>query len=133
MVPFKIVQQHVDFGVRVRHVAEQVLANREAILKPILDEMRVRLEMIGGWIDHEPLLEWVPPEGGVVCFPRTVKELSYGVAAFYEHLLKDYGTYVGPGHWFEMPDTCFRLGYGWPTRDELNGGLNAISKALRES
>ena len=27
-------------------------------------------------------------------------------------LLQQHGTYLGPGHWFELPDTCFRLGYG---------------------
>ena len=48
-----------------------------------------------------------------------------------KRLLEEHGTYVGPGHWFEMPDTHFRLGYGWPTADELTGGLAAISKALR--
>jgi hypothetical protein len=30
-----------------------------------------------------------------------------------------------------MPDTYFRLGYGWPSADEFEGGLLAISNALR--
>jgi len=38
---------------------------------------------------------------------------------------------VGPGHWFEMSDRYFRLGYGWPTRAELEAGLKGISTALR--
>ena len=42
---------------------------------------------------------------------------------FYEVLLADHGTYVGPGHWFELDDRHFRLGYGWPTHDELRAGL----------
>jgi aspartate/methionine/tyrosine aminotransferase len=46
-------------------------------------------------------------------------------------LLEVHGAYVGPGHWFEMPDTCFRLGYGWPSRNDLAAGLEAISRALR--
>jgi len=50
---------------------------------------------------------------------------------FYRRLLEDHGCYVGPGHWFERPDTHFRLGYGWPTAEELEGGLQAISAALR--
>jgi aspartate/methionine/tyrosine aminotransferase len=61
------------------------------------------------------------------------KEPAGGTAPFYERLLKKYQTYVGPGHWFEMPDTYFRLGFGWPTREELIGGMEAISKALRDS
>lgn len=54
-----------------------------------------------------------------------------GTDAFYRRLLEVHGAYVGPGHWFEMPDTHFRLGYGWPTSAELESGLVAISKALR--
>jgi aspartate/methionine/tyrosine aminotransferase len=41
-----------------------------------------------------------------------------------------FGTAVGPGHWFEQPRTHFRLGYGWPTLEELRAGLAAISLAL---
>ena len=45
-------------------------------------------------------------------------------------LLEEHGAYVGPGHWFERPDTYFRLGYGWPTERDLEAGLAAISAAL---
>jgi DNA-binding transcriptional MocR family regulator len=30
-----------------------------------------------------------------------------------------------------MPDTYFRLGYGWPASPDLERGLEAISQALR--
>ena len=46
-------------------------------------------------------------------------------------LLEEQGAYVGPGHWFETPDRHFRIGYGWPTSEELAAGLTAISAALR--
>ncbi len=112
-------------------IAEQILANREAILTPTLDEMRRRLALVSDWIAGEELLEWVPPSGGVVCFPRMRVEPPGGVDAFYRRLLEQHGTYLGPGHWFEMPDTYFRLGYGWPTYQELEAGLQGVSKALR--
>jgi DNA-binding transcriptional MocR family regulator len=54
-----------------------------------------------------------------------------GTEAFYRRLLGVHGAYARPGHWFEMPDTCFRLGYGWSSRDDLAAGLDAISRALR--
>ena len=41
----------------------------------------------------------------------------------------EHGTYVGPGHWFELDDRHFRLGYGWPTLPELRAGLEALSLA----
>jgi aspartate/methionine/tyrosine aminotransferase len=112
-------------------VAEQVMENRAAILGPRLIEMRRRLARVADWIAGEDRLEWVQPSGGVVCFPRMTAEPPGGTAAFYRRLLEDHGAYVGPGHWFERPDSYFRLGYGWPTADELEGGLAAISAALR--
>ncbi len=112
-------------------VAEQVLSRRAAMLESTLAEMRRRLARVSAWIAGEELLEWVAPAGGVVCFPRMRAEPAGGTEAFYQRLLQVHGCYVGPGHWFEMPDTYFRLGYGWPTVDELEGGLAAISAALR--
>ena len=112
-------------------IATEVLARRAEILAATLAEMRHRLALVTRWIESEPLLEWVPPAGGVVCLPRVRSTPPGGTAAFYQRLLDAEGTYVGPGHWFELPDTCFRLGYGWPTRDELQAGLQGISRALR--
>ncbi len=112
-------------------VAEEILKRRDAFLKPTLVEWRRRLDRIATWIEGEDLLEWVRPSGGVICFPRMKAEPPGGTDAFYRRLLQDQGTYVGPGHWFEMPDRYFRLGYGWPTAEELEGGLAGISAALR--
>lgn len=112
-------------------VAEQVMERRAEILPPRLAEMRRRLERVAAWIEGEPLLEWVKPSGGVVCFPRMTAEPPGGTEGFYRRLLDDHGAYVGPGHWFERPDTHFRVGYGWPTAEELDQGLAAISAALR--
>jgi aspartate/methionine/tyrosine aminotransferase len=114
-------------------IATQLLSDRQTILALTNKEMETRVDMVRSWIEKEDLLEWIEPAGGVVCFPRMKEEPAGGTALFYERLLKKYQTYVGPGHWFEMPDTYFRLGFGWPTREELIGGMEAISKALRDS
>jgi aspartate/methionine/tyrosine aminotransferase len=113
------------------YVALKVLENRTAILTPTLVEMRRRRELVAAWMAREELLEWAAPTGGVVCFPRMKALPPGGTDAFYSRLLDQHGAYVGPGHWFEMPDTYFRLGYGWPTGPELEAGLVAISAALR--
>ncbi|HEY2359429.1 MAG TPA: aminotransferase class I/II-fold pyridoxal phosphate-dependent enzyme [Phenylobacterium sp.] len=112
-------------------VAEQVMENRAAILEGRLVEMRRRLALVADWMAGEDRLEWVRPSGGVVCFPRMRGQPRGGTEAFYRRLLEEHGAYVGPGHWFEMPDTCFRVGYGWPTSEDLEAGLAAISAALR--
>jgi aspartate/methionine/tyrosine aminotransferase len=112
-------------------VAEEILAKRDAFVAPTLAEWRRRLDRIDTWMAGEDLLEWVRPAGGVVCFPRMKADPPGGTDAFYRRLLQDHGTYVGPGHWFEMSDHYFRLGYAWPTADELDAGLIGISAALR--
>jgi aspartate/methionine/tyrosine aminotransferase len=112
-------------------VAEQILERRDAFLTPTLAEWRRRLERIAAWMAGEDRLEWVRPSGGVVCFPRMKADPPGGTDAFYRRLLQDHGTYVGPGHWFEMPDRYFRIGYAWPSADELEHGLAGISAALR--
>jgi aspartate/methionine/tyrosine aminotransferase len=112
-------------------IGEQVIEKRTTILEPVMVEMRRRRQLVADWIVGEELLEWVPPTGGVVCFPRMRAVPQGGTDAFYTRLLEEHGAYVGPGHWFEMPDSYFRLGYGWPTSEELEAGLKAISAALR--
>ncbi|KAK5044648.1 hypothetical protein LTR84_010540 [Exophiala bonariae] len=112
-------------------IAEQVLEKREIILGQTIQEMKIRLDMVATWIGKEDLLEWVRPVGGVVCFPKMRTEPPGGTAKFYERLLLQHATYVGPGHWFEMPDMFFRLGFGWPSREQLKAGMDAISRALR--
>jgi aspartate/methionine/tyrosine aminotransferase len=112
-------------------IGEQILGRRTAFLQPTLAEWRRRLDCIAGWIDCEENLEWVRPAGGVVCFPRMKIDPPGGTDAFYRRLVQDHGAYVGPGHWFEMSDRYFRIGYGWPTGEELQHGLVGISAALR--
>jgi len=38
-------------------------------------------------------------------------------------------TYVGPGHWFDQDRRFFRLGFAWPTREELARGLEGLDLA----
>ena len=112
-------------------VGLQVMRRRGELLAATIPQMRRRLDEVARWIAAEPLLEWVAPSGGVVCFPRMKADPEGGLEAFYARLLKTHGAYVGPDHWFEMSDRHLRVGYGWPTEEELTGGLKAISAALR--
>lgn len=113
-------------------IARGMLERREAFLATLLPEMAKRRDIVQAWIDREPLVDWVRPEGGVVCFPRLNVDAGFDLDRFYQTLLENHGTYVGPGHWFEMPKRFFRVGFGWPTEAELRGGLDAISAALRQ-
>jgi aspartate/methionine/tyrosine aminotransferase len=114
-------------------IAGRVLTDRARILPPILDDVRVRLEIVRAWLAGQTTFEWIEPRGGVVGLVRFAPEVSVDTTRFYDVLLAEYGTYVGPGHWFEVDDRHFRLGFGWPREDELRAGLSALSDAARDS
>jgi aspartate/methionine/tyrosine aminotransferase len=115
------------------HIAGRVLANRDRILPPILADVRERLAVMQAWLDAQDVFEWVPPRGGVVGLVRFRDGVAVDTEAFYRHLLASHGTYVGPGHWFEVSDRYFRLGYGWPTPAELRDGLAGLTAAAQKA
>jgi aspartate/methionine/tyrosine aminotransferase len=114
-------------------ISAAVLEQRDAFLSQLQVEMRRRLAIVRDWVHADPLIEWVEPRGGVVCFPRIAAGHDFDADAFHQRLLDQHGTYVGRGHWFEMPPNFFRLGYLWPLETELRDGLDGISRALRSS
>ena len=113
-------------------IALSVLRQRDRWLAASNASNRDRLEVVRRWIAAEARIEWIEPEGGVVCFPRLKVPNHFDVRRFYASLLENHGTYVGQGHWFEMSDLHLRIGFGWPTPEELQAGLGAISTALGE-
>lgn len=110
-------------------IAGSVLGDRERILNPILAEVRDRLGIVRAWLHGQNPFEWVEPSGGVVGLVRFEPGFAVDTDRFYDVLLSEYGTYVGPGRWFELDDRHFRLGFGWPTEHELRAGLDALSAA----
>ncbi|MCU1353539.1 MAG: aspartate aminotransferase [Acidimicrobiales bacterium] len=114
-------------------IAGAVLSERERILPPILEAVRDHLAIVRGWLAGQDVFEWVEPTGGVVGLVRARPEVALDAARFHHLLLAEHGTYVGPGHWFELDDRHFRLGFGWPTTAELRAGLAGISAAARVS
>ena len=76
--------------------------------------------------EHEEHLEWVPPDGGPVCFPRMKKQKD--VDAFLQALVDERKTRLIPGYFFESPKH-FRLGFGGKT-NVLKAGLKNLGEAL---
>jgi aspartate/methionine/tyrosine aminotransferase len=113
-------------------IALAALRRRPAWLPQIRARIDEAFAVTSAWIDAGEGFEWVPPRGGVVGFPRIRPSVAsrIDVDRFYETLFEDHGTVVGPGHWFEQPRTHFRLGYGWPSINELRDGLAALDAAL---
>ncbi|MGN6307157.1 MAG: aminotransferase class I/II-fold pyridoxal phosphate-dependent enzyme [Mesorhizobium sp.] len=115
------------------YIAYVALSQREDWLAFNNARIASAFAIVKDWIASEPLVEWVEPSGGCVCFPRIVPSANVDVAGFHERLYRRHDTYVGRGRWFEQDDRHFRIGYAWPKEDELRKGLAAISAAIRES
>ncbi len=111
-------------------IALAALGRRPTWLPAIRERIDAAFTLTAEWLDGHERLEWIPPRGGVVGFPRVRPGVEVDIDAFYRILFEEHGTIVGPGHWFEQPRSHFRLGYGWPTLDELREGLVAIDAAL---
>ncbi len=112
-------------------IGYQAFSKRDEWLPLIRERIAEAFSVTKRWMAGEEIMEWVEPQGGVVCFPRIVADVD--IDRFYRVLLETYGTYVGPGHWFEQPRRSMRVGYGWPTISELKRGLEGISSAIRDS
>lgn len=111
-------------------IAYQFLKNKKQMVASINEKVNRHRKIVFDFLAKEKRLECVMPEGGVVCYPRIIGLNATQTEQFYKELNEKLGTYVGPGHWFGMEKTYFRLGYGWPTSEDLFEGLKNISIAL---
>jgi aspartate/methionine/tyrosine aminotransferase len=110
-------------------LAARVLEQRSVALTLVHAKTQRHLAVVRDWIHGHELFEWVEPNAGVVCFPRIRPEIAIDVDGFYRALLEEHGTYVGPGRWFDQDPRFFRLGFAWPTEEELAGGLEGLDLA----
>jgi aspartate/methionine/tyrosine aminotransferase len=114
-------------------IGAHVLAHKDQWLTEIKPQIEERLATVRAWLERTPALEWVEPQGGVVGFPRIRPGLDVDVDAFYHLLVERYQTFVGPGHWFDMDRRYMRIGFGWPSTEELAAGLDCVTRALDDA
>jgi aspartate/methionine/tyrosine aminotransferase len=113
-------------------VALQVLQQKDALLKENLSLAWKNKRHLEHWINGHAFFEWVQPAGGVVAFPRLKEDFQHVKHRLYDHLFKEYGTIVGPGHWFEQDKRYMRIGFGFPLENEFQQGLINIENAVKD-
>jgi len=126
-------QIHICGSVLDEEVAFRYLQQKDLHIHRIRKDIQEKFGIVKDWMRGQDGFEWVEPQGGVVCFPRIARPEDVDIDLFYEILLKKYGTYAGPGHWFDMPRHYMRIGFGWPDREQLMDGLNGLSNSLKEA
>jgi aspartate/methionine/tyrosine aminotransferase len=98
----------------------------------INEKAKDNLAILTTWLQLETRLQCILPAGGVVCFPAIKAAANINLPLFYTKLMKQYKTMVGPGHWFDMPDSYMRIGFAWIDKTTLKKGLENISDCLDE-
>lgn len=86
------------------------------------------LARISALVESRSELEWIPPAGGSVGFPRV--RGMHDTREFVERLRSRYDTGVVPGYFFEAPQH-FRVALGGRT-EVLEEGLARLGRALDE-
>ncbi|MBS1660088.1 MAG: pyridoxal phosphate-dependent aminotransferase [Bacteroidetes bacterium] len=119
-------QIHICGPVIDEELSFRYLLHRDKYYDRIRKDIKEKFTITKNWMERQTHFEWVEPQGGCVCFPRTKDKHTLD----YKLLLEKYGTYVGPGHWFDMPDHYMRIGFGWPTKERLEEGLAALENCL---
>ena len=84
------------------------------------------LGVMEGWIESREDVDWIPPEGGLVTFPRFYRDVAS--TELCTLLAEKYKVFVVPSKCFDVEDH-FRIGFGW-SADELRRGLEFVGKAL---
>jgi len=113
-------------------IAWYLLQNKPRFIQPNHVHIRTNFAYIKGWFAAQPYLEWVEPQAGVVCFPRLKASYTIDTEKLYTILYERFATIVGPGHWFERDRTYMRIGFGYPSLDELKAGLHSLQVCLND-
>ena len=113
-------------------IALHLLSRKQHFIQPNHAHIRTNFEYLKSWFYGQPYLDWVEPQAGVVCFPRLRSGYTIDADKLYNTLYERYATIVGPGHWFEQDRTYMRIGFGYPTLEELKTGLNNLNECLKE-
>ena len=124
---------YISNSVLDEEVAYQFYLQKEKFATAINKKAMQNFELLQQWLKKETRMECILPKGGVVCFARFKNELQIDTVKFYDTLMNKYQTMVGPGHWFNMPDTYMRIGFGWTSDIVLQQALLNISTAIDES
>ncbi len=113
-------------------IAAHFLARKKEFLSKVHTHVNMNQEILTKWMVNSNYIEWVKPSGGVICFPKIKPSINIDIDRFYETLKMKYKTFVAPGHWFEVDKRFMRIGYGYPSKQELEGGLQCITDAIQD-
>jgi len=114
------------------YVSEMMTAHalsiaRDRLIDRFKNRAKKNLSMVKKWMrQHQDVLEWVEPDGGIVCFPKY--HLDVPSIPLCQRLLDEERILVNPGAYFNQ-EGHFRLSYG-VDEETLQSALHALGNAL---
>ena len=124
----------ISDSVLTETLAAKVLSHAPEILKQQRQHMATGLQLVEQWVESESeFVDWVRPDAGALCCMRLNRDRFNDdqVTAFWHHLA-EVDTFVRPGLMFGSDSRHFRLGFGSLPFDQLEIGLDNVSKVLRK-
>jgi DNA-binding transcriptional MocR family regulator len=104
------------------------MRNRTTILTRTQQVASRNLRLLDEFMrEHEHLLQWIRPRGGLIAFPWMIN--GENARPFCQRLVRD-GVLLAPGDCFEMP-SHFRLGFG-NIEDGFAAALERIHEAVKK-
>ncbi len=113
-------------NVITEYLALSILTDREHFIKLSRDRMFTNFNILSKWMDHQNVMEWVPPQAGVVTFPKY--NLDIDSYTFCHNLVEEKDVVLVPGMCFAVENRV-RLGYGYET-EKLKEGLERIDEYI---
>jgi aspartate/methionine/tyrosine aminotransferase len=114
-------------------ISASALANaRDKLLQRCKDAAARNFPVVKDWIEaHERILDWIAPDGGVLCFPKFVTSTDIDSIMLGRKFIDESGVLISPGKFFGSADH-FRLTYMNPF-EELKSALDAMSEILKSN
>lgn len=107
-------------------LATIAVENFDLILKRNLEIISTNHRILTEWIEHEPLIDWVPPRAGTVAFIR--HKLPISSEELCKRLIEEKEVLLVPGSCFDI-DGFLRIGFGNNT-EVLVEGLSRFKEFL---
>jgi aspartate/methionine/tyrosine aminotransferase len=108
------------------HLSKLALKRKEELVTRAERIAKTNLEVMRSWVENRGDVDWVPPEGGLVTFPRFHRNVTS--TELCKLLAENYKVFIAPGKCFDI-ESHFRVGFGW-SRDELREGLEFVGRGL---
>lgn len=109
-------------------IAAQALEQREKLLERGKNLVLENYNILKDWINNHENVEWVPPDGGPICFFKVPREID--IWNLVNRLKSEYNTLVVPGNFF-WAKGFIRIGFGGSS-EQVKTGIENLEKALED-